>query len=195
MPKCSVYVDTTILGSWILYHQKRDKIAKSGKRVIESFEFLKKIEIGCVDYVFETSTWATSELAGIIVDNILAEQMLKDGISLTEFSSQKRVFNIQDEDTRRAIVENLATFHDYLEKINLRIRSYEIDDDLVIDILFRHTFLPIPDALHLSFAVRSCDVFLTLDERHFLEQKHRREIEKSNKIRIMRPYELIELLK
>jgi len=120
--------------------------------------------------------------------------MLKNGISLTEFSSQKRVFKIKEENTKRAIVENLAAFTDYLEKINFRIRSYEIDGDSVIDLLFKHTFLPIPDALHLSFAIRSCDMFLTLDQRHFLDQEHRKEIQNQNKIKILRPYELLEIV-
>jgi hypothetical protein len=195
MPRLSVYVDTTILGNWILYQQKRDKVAQAGERIIESYAILEKIEKGFVDYAFETSTWAISELAGIIVDNLLAEQMLRDGISLTEFSSQKRVFKIKEENTKRAIIENLATFTDYLEKVGFRIRSYEIDEDSVIDLLFKHTFLPIPDALHLSFAIRSCDVFLTLDQRHFLDKDHRKEIQDANKIRILRPYELLEIVK
>lgn len=195
MPKYSVYVDTTILGNWVLFLQKRDKVAQAGKRIVESYELLKIIEKGCLNCTFQSSTWAISELAGIIVDNVLSEQMLKNGIPLTEFPSQKRVFKIEEEDTKRAIVENIAVFTEHLEKIGLGIENYEIDEDSVIDILFKHTFLPIPDALHLSFAIRSCDMLLTLDERHFLDHKHRKEIQNQNKIKILRPYELLEIIR
>lgn len=191
MPKWSVYVDTSILGSWILYHQKRNKVATAGSRIVESFKLLNEMEKGHLDHEFGTSTWAIAELAGIIVDNALMEQMMKDGISLSEFPSQKRVFRIEDENTKRAILENLADFTEYLTNINFRIESYEIADDSVIDLLLKHTFLPTPDALHLSFAIDSCDVFLTLDQRHFLEKDHRKEIEEGNKIKILRPYELL----
>lgn len=193
MPEWSVYVDTSILGSWILYHQKRDKVVEAGPRIVESYKLLSEMEKGHLDHQFESSTWAIAELAGIIVDNALAEQMMKDGISLFEFPSQKRVFKVEDESTKRGIVENLAAFTEHLLDIGFIIRSYEIDDDSVIDLLFRHTFLPTPDALHLSFAIDSCDVFLTLDQRHFLEK--RKEIQKDNKIKILRPFELLEITK
>jgi len=192
MSKYTAYIDTSILGSWILCYKKPQILPKAGKRILESYYLLTAIEKSNLGCDFISSTWATSELAGVIVDNVLSEQMIRDGIPLTEFPSQKRVFNIQDESVKRTIVVILADFKDFLESLNVKIRSFEVDDDSVIDLLFKHIFLPIPDALHLSFAMRSCDALVTLDERHFLEPKHRQEIEDSDGIKILRPSELMK---
>lgn len=118
--------------------------------------------------------------------------MAKACIPLSQFPSQRRVFEVKDEIVKKAISENIADFSKFLSKINIRIRSFEIDEDSVIDLMLKHTFLSSPDALHLSFAVRSCDVFVTLDTRHFLESKHGKEIEDIDGIKIFRPSELVK---
>ena len=192
MTKYSAYIDTTIFANWILYYKKRDVIPNAGKKIIESFTMLELIEKNLFICKFVSSTWAMCEVAGVILDNILTEEMNRNGISLVQFPSQKRVFQIEDESKKRTIIENLADFRDFLKNLNVNIRSFEVDDDSVTDILMKHTFLPTPDALHLSFAFRSCDMLVTLDERHFLHPKHRKQIQDTNKIEIWRPYELIE---
>lgn len=192
MTKYSAYIDTNILGNWILYYKKRHVIPKAGKKVIESFSMLELIEKNLFRCHFVSSTWAMCELASVILEDILKGEMSRNGISLTQFSSQKRDFEIEDESKKRTIIENFADFRDFLEKLNIKIRSFEVDDDSVIDLLMKHNFLSIPDALHLSFAFRSCDMLVTLDERHFLHPKHREQIQNINQIEIWRPYELIE---
>jgi NDP-sugar pyrophosphorylase family protein len=56
----------------------------------------------------------------------------------------------------------------------------------------KHNFLEAPDALHLSFVIRSCDILATLDGRHFLDAKHKKEIQDMDGISVLRPYELIK---
>jgi len=192
MTKYSAYIDTTILANWILYYKKRDVIPKAGKKIIESFTMLELIEKNLFICKFVSSTWAMCEVANVILNDILTEEMNRNGISLVQFPSQKRVFQIEDESKKRTIIENLADFRDFLKNLNVKIRSFEVDDDSVTDLLMKHTFLPTPDALHLSFAFRSCDMLVTLDTRHFLHPKHRKQIQDTNKIEIWRPYELIE---
>ena len=190
MTKYSAYIDTTILGNWVLYYKNRKAVDKAGKKVIESFQMLQDIEKHVFTCVFVTSTWAMCELASVILDNILAEEMKKNEISLTQFSSQKRIFKIEDENKIRLIVENLGDFRNFLKGLDIRIRSFEVDDDAVTDLLMKHTFLEAPDALHLSFVIRSCDVLVTLDERHFLDAKHKKQIQDADGISVLRPCEL-----
>jgi len=192
MTKYSAYIDTTILANWILYYKKRDVIPKAEKKIIESFTMLELIEKNLFICKFVSSTWAMCEVANVILNDILTEEMNRNGISLVQFPSQKRVFQIENESKKRTIIENLADFRDFLKNLNVKIRSFEVDDDSVTDLLMKHTFLPTPDALHLSFAFRSCDMLVTLDARHFLHPKHRKQIQDTNKIEIWRPYELIE---
>jgi predicted nucleic acid-binding protein len=194
LSKSIAYIDTSIMGNWILYYKNRDALKKAEKRVIESFDLLGKMEKNSLRCSFVSSTWTISELADVVIDKMLAEKMVEDGIPLSQFASQRRVFEIKNEDVKRTISENIADFRNFLKKVDVKIRSFEIDDDSVIDLLLKHTFLSTPDALHLSFAVRSCDMFVTLDDRHFLEPKHRKEIEDVDSIQIFRPHELIRNL-
>jgi len=188
----SVYVDTSILGNWFLYYRNRNALQKAEKRFIESFDLLSEIEKNNLRCSFISSTWAISELTDVVIDKMVAEKMMQDEIPLSQFPSRRRTFEIEDEEVKRAISENIADFRKFLNKLDVRIRSFEIDDDSVIDLLLKHTFLSTPDALHLSFVVRSCDMFVTLDDRHFLESKHRKEIEDADGIQILRPYELLK---
>jgi predicted nucleic acid-binding protein len=190
--KCSVYVDTSILGNWFLYYRNRNALKKAEKRFVESFDLMTEIEKDNLRCSFVSSTWATSELADVVIDEMVSKRMMEDGIPLSQFPSRRRMFAIENEEDKTIISDNIADFRKFLKKLNVRIRSFEIDDDSVNDLLLKHVFLPTPDALHLSFAVRSCDLFLTLDDRHFLESKHRKEIEDEDGIRILRPYELIK---
>lgn len=185
------YIDTNILGNWILYYKNQDAVKKAGKRVIESFDMLNEIKNDNLVGIFISSTWAICELAGLILDSILADKMVENGISLRQFSSQRRVFEIKDETLKRTIIENIADFQGFLKDLDIEAVNFEVDYDSVIDLIMKHTFLSTPDALHLSFAIGSCDVLATLDERHFLDSKHRKQNQDLNEIEILRPSELV----
>lgn len=188
-----MYIDTNILGNWVLYYRNREAVGKAGKNIVESFEMLQRIEKRGFTCSFVCSTWGMCELANVILEDMLTEEMKRNGISLTQFSAQKRIFTIEDENKKRLIVENMGDFRKFLKKLDVRIRSFEVDDDAVIDLLMKHTFLEAPDALHLSFAIRSCEILVTLDGRHFLVAKHKKEIHDTDGITVLRPCELIKL--
>jgi alcohol dehydrogenase YqhD (iron-dependent ADH family) len=57
---------------------------------------------------------------------MLAEEMKRNEISLTQFSSQRRIFRIEDENKKRLIVENIGDFRNFLKNVDVRIRSFEV---------------------------------------------------------------------
>lgn len=169
----SVYLDSSILGHWLLYHEaEQSKIADAPTNVQRSLLLMKQIREGLFDCNFVTSDYAFAELYQVIRDNIIANKILKDAQSLVYFHELKSQYQLTGEEAHdmEAYLDN---FYSLLSTLKVRTYVLELHMHDVQDIIVGLN-LSTPDAIHLAWASSNdpYDYFVTGD-RDFFEVRNR----------------------
>jgi len=168
--KKKVYVDSSVLGHWLLYHKaKKSEIAEAPKRVSNSLLLLDQIKQGWFSCKFETSDFTFAELYQVLRDNIIANKIVKDAQSLVYFKELKEGYRL-NEDEIEDLDYYLDEFNDLLKELKVAAYIMTVDmhdvQDFIVDLN-----LSTPDALHLAWADSfdpPYDYFVTSD-RDFLD--------------------------
>lgn len=165
----SIYLDTSVLGHWLLYYDaEAAKIAEAPRNVQRSLLLLNQIKQRLFSCSFSTSDFAFTELYQVMRDNIIANKILKDAQSLVYFHELKSQYQLTKTEVDDMIAY-LDNFYSLLEKLKIYGYVVQLDmhdaQDLITDLN-----LSTPDAIHLAWAQsnRFYDYFVSGD-RDFLE--------------------------
>jgi hypothetical protein len=165
------YLDTNILGHWILYHFRPDEVrGVIPKSVQPSLDLLRLIESKSFTCKFETSDFALSELSQVIRDNLIAAKMMRDGQSLVYFQSLKNYYALEEEEIVDAI-GYMADIETLLLKIEvtvskIKIKLFEMSVPSGVDDFCFAYGVDTSDAMHIIWASRrKCKYFITADRR------------------------------
>lgn len=160
----SAYLDTAVLGHWILYHSQSRNMSELPSSVRSSLELLRLIRNGRLDCKLETTDFALTELSQVVRDNLLASKMMRDGQSLVYFQSLKSYYRLDNEEQQDFIT--------YFREFNMLLRQLKITEKRMKIMETRTSAtafvfgIDVPDGLHLNWANRQrCKYFVTTDNR------------------------------
>ena len=159
-----VYLDTSVLGHWILYYTiPKEQQDKATRNVRRSLMLLDGIQRGLFSCQFETSDFALAELLQSLRDNILADKLKREGHSLVYFRELKD-HEVLEMDEKRDLEAHMGRFEAFFDEINVHV--YEIWVELnAVSYLTMNYAIDSSDAVQVAWAGRWCDYFTTGDRR------------------------------
>jgi hypothetical protein len=106
-----VYLDTSVLGHWVLYHFRPEKFDKPLPPTVQaSLTLLHQIRNGFFSCKFETSDFALTELSQVIRDDLIATKMMRDAQSLVYFQALKDDYALDKDEIFDAIAYSAGVF-------------------------------------------------------------------------------------
>lgn len=160
----SAYLDTSVLGHWILYHSQSRNMTELPPSARSSLELLRLVRNGRLDCKLETTDFALTELSQVVRDNLLASKMMRDAQSLVYFQSLKSYYKL-DDDEQEDFITYFREFNILLRELKIvgkRMKIMETRTSATAIVLG----VDVPDGLHLNWANRQrCKYFVTTDSR------------------------------
>ena len=160
-----MYLDTSVLGHWILYYQspQKDIMEKASRNARRSLMLLDQLKKGMFNCSFESGSFAIAELLQVIRDDIATAKMKADALSLVYFKELRDFYSLDKEEMEDAYIY-MENFLGYLRKLSIEFYETQIVPE-AIGILSLGCGIDTSDAIHLSYASGWCDYFVTGDMR------------------------------
>ncbi len=165
-----IYLDTSILLSWILIEEEPQKIKKLPPKSTTCKKLLDTLVKGDFKCRFHTSDWALSEMIQYFKDKAIFKKFTLDGFSISAFNRLKSQYAINKNEMN--IIKNaINDFEkDLLSKLDIEIHPTIIDWRGIHHYCLKYN-LDTPDAIHLHNAIRNSSDYLTTIDIGFKNSK------------------------